>query len=235
MALALVERLPDDRERTLFKVIRLDGAIEWTAEDAIHPGALDFRFAVPLLWSQDGESLYFSHQVRGDGCLSGEHSDLYRINLQTGEITSILPDIGDWLALSPDEQTLAYITLPDRLVVRNLASGAEQEIRLDIEDELQHDYPGTRLYESDVVWSPTGDAFALSVEIDACGKYLLQALIHVNASTLSQTTLITSTPETFGRFTMLGWPTAAQILLRDQKRERWWLDVRTSTLVAADE
>jgi hypothetical protein len=178
----------ENPQNAILAVASIDGAVKWIAETVTDRDVWGgFEWAIPLHWSNDGRHLYFSHHVRGDGCISDfRGSDLHRLDLQTGEVTEIVPRVGYWLALSPDEQTLAYLSFERGLVLRDLASGDERQVELDIEA----DHPETPIHKSDLLWSPDGNSIVLTVAIDVCGPEQSTAIVQLDTETLSQTTLV---------------------------------------------
>lgn len=217
----------EGQESTILRVSRIDGAVEWIAEtitDRDFWGG--FEWAIPFHWSQKEYRLYFTHHVRGDGCISQFHgSDLHSLDLQTGEVTEIVPRVGYWLALSPDETTLAYLSFEKGLVLHNLTSGDERRVHLNIEDA----YPETPIHESNLLWSPDGNLLVLTIAIDVCGPEWSNAIIQVDAATLSQTILIHEDEKLFHT---IEWSEATRILLWEKDRHLWWLDTGTGAVTA---
>ena len=109
------------------------GTSRWAVVDAWAPYGLGYTVPRPFHWSNDGNYLYVTNDPAPDGCaLFVNGSDLQRVDLSNGEVTQIVEPVGLWLSLSPDETKLAYLSWEgDRpLVVRDLASGAENAIKL---------------------------------------------------------------------------------------------------------
>lgn len=141
----------------------------------------------------------------------------------------IIPRVGYWLALSPDETTLAYLCFEKGLILQNLASGDELEVNLDIERE----HSGELVYKSHLLWSPDSDLIVLTVAIGACGPEWSNAVVQVDVATSSQTTLI---HEDEKRFYTVEWPQADRIVLKDSLGDSlWWLDTTTGKVTQAGE
>jgi hypothetical protein len=134
-------------------------------------------------------------------------------------VTEIVPGVGFWLALSPDESKLAYVGYGGRgLVVRDLATGEEREIGLnsDVESaKLGH-----------IIWSPDGTQLALTAGFNLCGppEERAHSIIRVALSDGGHTTLIERDSRLF---VTEAWQTPGRIVLTDQDERRWELDVDT--------
>jgi acylaminoacyl-peptidase len=97
----------------------------------------DFDHAAPV-WSADGESLYVVSNHREDWEYDPVESDLYRVDVATGESEALTtrdgPDGSP--ALSPDGSTLAYLGFDDRklgyqqsgLYLLDLVAGASRRV-----------------------------------------------------------------------------------------------------------
>jgi Tol biopolymer transport system component len=219
----------EDQESASLRVSSTDGSVVWIADTVterdIYGG---FEWPIPFHWSKDGRYLYFTHHERGDGCISLFHgSDLQRLDLQTGEVTEIIPRVGYWLALSPDETTLAYLSFEKGLILHDLPSGDERQVHLDIEDA----YPETPLHKSHLLWSPNGNLLVLTIDIDVCGPGWSTAIVQVDVATLSQTVLL---HEDEKLLYTIEWLEANRILLWEEGGHLWWLDTTTGTVTTAE-
>lgn len=114
-------------------VSKTDGTVEWRVVDEWSAQALGQTTPKPFAWSQDECYLYFTNFGVPDGCprfVNG--SDLHRVDLSDGSVTEVVPVVGFWLALSPNESQVVYVGYGDRgLVIRDLATGEEREVALD--------------------------------------------------------------------------------------------------------
>jgi hypothetical protein len=222
------ERDPD-RYYTRLTVAQLDRSQEWTVVDRWSEVALGYTTPQPLHWSSDESHFYFTNRPVPDGCsVFVNGSDLQKVDLSDGSVTEIVPPVGLWLSLSPDERQLAYVGYGDRgLVVRDLSTGRELQTEVEAAQETGDAHVGH------IVWSPDGEALVLTVAIDACGPpgERVHTIVRIDAETLSQTTLIA---EDERLFTSEACPETGRVSLRDRDGERWWLDPRTGDLTVAD-
>lgn len=67
-------------------------------------------------WARDGRSLYFSANLREDADFQPRNSEVYRLDLGSGEITALTNRVGPDNApvVSPDGRQVAYLGLDDR-------------------------------------------------------------------------------------------------------------------------
>jgi hypothetical protein len=207
---------------TQLKVSRVGGAVEWIVVDAWPRWGLGYTIPKPFHWSQDGQSLYYTNEPVPDGCaVFVNGSDLWRVGLANGSLIQIVPSVGLWLSLSPDETTLAYIGYGSRgLVLRDLNTGAEREVSLD---------PGQEYSAGQITWSPDGAALVLTLAIRPCFQNWAEStsIVRVETENLEKTTLVESDSRLF---TILEWPAAERVLLADVDGQRWWMDALTGHL-----
>lgn len=226
---ALPKSSGGDRYYTRLTVARSDSSQEWPVIESWSELALGYTTPRPLRWSEDGRYLYFTNRPVPDGCsVFVNGSDLQKVDLSDGSVTEIVPPVGLWLSLSPDERQLAYVGYGDRgLVVRDLSTGRELQTEVEAAQETGDAHVGH------IVWSPDGEALVLTVAIDACGPpgERVHTIVRIDAETLSQTTLIT---EDERLFTSQAWSERGRVSLRDRDGKRWWLDPRTGELTPAD-
>jgi hypothetical protein len=212
---------------TQLKVSRADGSVGWAVVDEWSHFGLGYTTPRPFHWSQDGRFLYFTNEPVPDGCaVFVNGSDLWQVNLADGSATQVVPSVGLWLSLSPDEATLAYIGYGDRgLVLRDLGTGAEREVRLD---------PGQAYSAGQITWSPDGTALMLTLAIQPCSGEWAEStsIVRVELETLEQTTLIDQDSRLF---TILEWPTSERVLLTDNDGQRWWMDALTGHVLEASD
>lgn len=225
----------NDQRSAVLKVVSDDGDITWIAETITMTDIWGgFEWAIPFAWSQNDDYLYFTHHKRGDGCsppMNG--SDLYRLDLRNGEVVELVPRLGRWLALSPDESALAYLSWYDReerLVIRNLAAGDERSTRLFVEEQYA---PEIIVFTSHLLWSPDGQALVLTAEIDTCQHpdLLSTSIVRVDVKTLAQTTLVY---EDKRWLTTVAWPDPNRVLLKDKNGQYWWMDPITGAVMARE-
>lgn len=204
---------------TQLKLSKADGTLEWIVVDEWVEDGLGYTIPQPLQWSRDGRYLYFTNKPVPDGCaVFVNGSDLHRVDLSNGDVRELVPSVGSWLSLSPDETMLAYIRYGDRrLVIRDLATGAERETKLD---------PGRSYEAGHIIWSPDGTALMLTLALQPCSTDGADAIsiVRVKTTTLEPTTLIR---EDQRLFITVEWLTADQVLLRDREGNDWLMDAST--------
>lgn len=150
----------------------------WTIIDNWKEIGLGFPMPQHLKWSQDNSHFYFTHSVTPDGCSVFENLiDLQKVNLDNGTVEELLPPSALGLALSPDESKVAYIGYGDRgLVVKNLTTGEEQELKLD---------PGKDFQAGGILWSPEGNFLALTLAINPCtGEFVNSTTVYAESTTI---------------------------------------------------
>jgi len=214
-----------NRYHTRLTIERNDGTQEWTVVDAWSELALGYTTPQPLRWSSDGRHFYYTNRPVPDGCaVFVNGSDLQRVDLSDGSVTEVVPSVGLWLSLSPDETTLAYVGYGDRgLVLRDLSTGDERQTPIEAAEEAEDAHLGH------VVWSPDGEALMLTVAMNACGPHedRTHTIVWVDTGTLSQTSVVL---ESDRLFITEAWPEPKRVLLDDGNGETWWLDPETGDI-----
>ena len=221
------EFLPGGQYQAMLRVTNNETGREWMAEKYTEDGGTTMLITPqPLHWSRDGQFLYFTHQSFSDGCVADivngpfRGTDLWRLNLQSGEVIQLAPRVGYWLSLSPDETMLAFLSDDNRLAIRNLNSGQERSVTFIVDA----DYPGERIRKAGLLWAPDGGALVFTAVMGVCQEDMRTFVVLVHGETLSQTILIR---EERRGFTTMEWPEPNRILLRDEDDGFWWLDVVT--------
>lgn len=206
-----------------------DTTVKWIAEDTLQPDGLAYHWPIPLYWSTKHPFLYFSHQYSGDGCFTAQNfrgSDLWRTNLDTGEVEQLSPKVGYWLVISPDERTLAYMAYSQGgLVLRDLESGNERQTGFDIDTQ----YAGETVYKSNLIWAPDSSSLLVTAEIGACSGNSMYSIIKIDVPTLSQTTLINESSRNLKTVT---WTEAERAELLDDSGNEWWLYTNSSEVIS---
>jgi dipeptidyl aminopeptidase/acylaminoacyl peptidase len=69
-----------------------------------------------LSWSSDSRSIYFSANIRDDADYQPRNSELYRLNIMSGQIEELTDKFGPDFAptISPDRKTIAYLGFDDK-------------------------------------------------------------------------------------------------------------------------
>jgi len=114
-------------------------------------------------WSNDGAYAYIGFNPHTDGYWEPFHQGivLYRLNLETGQISEVLPLVrSNWrfysFTFSPNDRRLAYIVTdksPVILIIRDMQTGDEQSFEFDPKYNTGGGF----------VWSPDGQKLIFSV------------------------------------------------------------------------
>jgi hypothetical protein len=127
---------------------------DFLADDFIKDGGSPMGGLYPAHWTSDEKYLYFTPYIAWDGggtCFYGFGvQGLYRINLNTGSVSAILPSrtfVGYDIAFSPGGDKLAY-TAEDPPTILDLRTG--EKIIVDT---------GDRVF-GNLTWSPDGSQLA---------------------------------------------------------------------------
>lgn len=124
------------------KIFRMDGTKSWKVSSSML-SLPDERLNLDLFihhWSSDQRYIYlrlFSCCLDGPGGIPLHDHALYRLNLATGELTTILEPLTDYLnfydfTFSPDDNDLVYTRqdIPNKLFIKDLALQTETSILL---------------------------------------------------------------------------------------------------------
>jgi len=201
------------------------GTSGWVVVDSWAPYGFGYTVPRPFHWSNDGNYLYVTNEPVPDGCaLFVNGSDLQRVDLSNGEVTQIIEPVGSWLSLSPDETELAYLSWNgDRpLVVRNLASGAENAIKLPAGGDANWQ-------AGNVVWSPNGDSLIVTIANAPCSGGWAQStsIVQINLTTLEARPLL----EDDSRLLVTAeWPEPPTIVLQDQNGQQVRMNAATGQI-----
>ena len=145
------------------EIVRVDETKKWevSSDTLINPYA-EYFVGVDH-WSNDGAYAYLDFDPHTDGYWEPFHQGivLYRLNLETGQISEVLPlDKSDWIfysfAFSPNDRRLAYIVTdksPVILNIRDMQTGDEQSFEFDPKYNTGGGF----------VWSPDSQKLVFSV------------------------------------------------------------------------
>lgn len=216
---------------TRLQVARVDGTQTWTPVDTWGPTGLGYTIPAPLHWSRDGQAFYFTNRPHPDGCaLLVNGSDLLRLDLATGAVSRLLPDMGLSLALSPDEARVAYLGYGERgLIVHDLATG--EELALPVESGQM--VGGAAQDQAGLpVWAPSGERLALTVAHDPCGDPSLRShsILVVDIASGAAAPLVERDAR---QFVTVGWPAEDRLQLEDSNGARWTINPGTGELESA--
>jgi hypothetical protein len=216
---------------TRLEVARVDGSQTWVPVDTWGPWGLGYTVPAPLAWSRDGQAFYFTNRPQPDGCaLFVNGGDLLRLDLATGQVTQLMEAVALSLSLSPDEARVAYVGYGDRgLIVRDLATVAEQELPLDLEPEASGQIPPQAGFP---VWAPSGDRLALTIAHQPCGpsEQGANSIVVVDLGTGATAPVLDRDPR---QFVTVDWPAEDRLRLQDQSGGLWTLNPATGELEAA--
>ena len=204
----------------LLEVAEVGGTLHHTVVDEWRGAGLGQEWPVPYRWSADGQSLYITDNAAVDGCgtfINGTH--LNKVDLASGNITELLPRHRTLnVALSLDEQWLAFTSNSpegELLVIREVASGAEQSLLLDAAPDAQAGH---------VVWSPDGQGLLVSVVHAPCSQQTRYSLLHFNRATNTLTPVASQEPTpTY----VQAWPSPPRVRLNNDSGASWFFDVAT--------
>ncbi len=205
------------------KVIQAGGSPTWT---------LDYKqwtanYLRVMSWSGDGRYLYFLAQrfVREGIVAFVDGFTLERLELDSGKIKEILPAAFYTysISISPDSSLLAYIFQgkdPMEVHLLNLNSGDEEVVKLE----------RGQLFGGKMLWSV--DQKTLVFTAANADKNPLYSLVKIDVSSASGSVLVKSDR----RFlTPTRWGPDGRVLVTEQNRAYWWLDLKTGILEAVKE
>ena len=144
------------------KVAQTRGQTLWQPLDVWERFGFGYLSPGVIKWSNDGHYLYFTGVPHPDGCAPAANGwDLQRLDLSNGSVTEILASRARWLALSPGDKWLAYLTYqPIELVLHEMTTGRER--RIAIASDPAHTEAAPR------VWSPNSRALAFTLAPWGC-------------------------------------------------------------------
>jgi len=170
-------------------------------------------------WSNDGAYAYVSFDPHTDGYWEPFHQGivLYRLNLETGQISEVLPlGKSDWIfysfSFSPDDTILAYIVTdqsPVILNLRDIQSGDEQSFDIDPKYNTGGGF----------VWSPDSQKLVFSItQFDTnTYEYIATSIILWDKDKLKLTELI---KDHQGRLQVIEWVDQTKIIVKAEILEQ---------------
>ncbi len=187
----------------------------------------------PLFWSDDGKSLYFSKEPVGLGgyILYGGASNLYRIDVQTKEVSEIIPLVPSDRpqvcldSISKDYRYVAEHCSSNFIGIRDLATGDTAEILLP--DDL---LPGYKQLGS-ARFSPDGTRIAYAV---AKGDPVNEQGWLVVSGTAASNSKVILTSQAGSYYTVAGWLNDQTLLVQSTNlqdcspycsAELWMVDI----------
>ncbi|MEA4908550.1 MAG: hypothetical protein VB089_13060 [Anaerolineaceae bacterium] len=216
-----------DQYDTRLEVRQISGGHSWPLVDAWMDWSLGYSVPAGIGWSSDGRYLYYTQRPQPDGCaLFVNGSSLVQVDLRTGRQRTVLD--GDqtlWLAISPDDRTLAYPHREDsmQLVLLDIAGGGAQAVPLDV---AENSVAGA------LAWAPGGSRLAVTVAIDPCDPlHWEHTILLVDPDTLQARILV---PRDERRFVVQEWLDEDTLLLLDMDDQAWTVDAVSSQLKQLD-
>jgi hypothetical protein len=213
-------------------VEKLDGSVTWVAEDRWELFAFGYMWAVPYRWSNDGKDLYYTHLSVSDGChfFPSAGWDLFRLNLATGEIISLIDPVYEWkqkgVALSPDETLVAaFAADPVGFIVYDIARKERKEFPL---PEGIAGWPHGK-----IVWAPDQSSLMFtSIQFANCAEpNASHSIVRIDRESKKVTIVIDNSKMLL---TTVDWPEQDRVLLEDDNGREWWLDPITGDLTPHD-
>jgi hypothetical protein len=182
-----------------------NGIVLWTVTDPRgeiigdpHPNLAIYK------WSEDSSLLYFYYSFSYDGVETLWNGlDLQSIDIKTGQIKRVLPGEGLMaFAFSLDGSFIAYVRQQDqprRLFIRNLSTGAEKNVVIDLPAENE----GTHTQAGWIDWSPDGhEILYYTFLLSPTERNEIYQAVHLDISTMKQRVLL----EFFeGDYVFAGW------------------------------
>jgi hypothetical protein len=140
--------------------------VNWILVDEWKLQGLGYSIPTVLGWSADGGKLYFHDEIIPDGCrpIGGFQENFRQVDLETGNITLLFPELRRGAVLSPDTTRLVYYDMQNKdVAVYTFASGEVQHTPLTFPD------PPVYWAVGDFTWSPDGQSVLfVMVYGDAC-------------------------------------------------------------------
>jgi hypothetical protein len=227
LALVMITKVENEmgnKNSSMLVIVNQQNSAERTVEKIDFTSWLGYSVPWSLAWSDNEDYLYYTHRFGGgDGCFGEDDffgTDLYRFDLDSGELIELAPKLGYWLALSPDQSMVAFLTNDNKLRIRNLETGEERETS--IEEQLK--YSGPMLtHASNLIWSLDSKELLLTLQVNVCVMEddATNSIIKVDAETLSQKPLILEDPN---RPITLEWADNDLVLVQDESSFYWWLN-----------
>lgn len=218
----------DSEAREIFlRVKHLQNGTEWIIDRYKAEFFMDRRSPDLLYWSQDNQFLYFTHNEFSDGCYpTGPHSDLQRLNLQTGAVNEIIaPRIAYEYIFSPTEERIALLLNDNAIAIYDLTSDDTSEISFNFDPEPSD-------IHMSLVWSPNGDQIIAQLVFDLCRIPLgteQSIIVLIDLETLEQTILLENDGSQIPPFSLVTWSEDDMVLL-SKGGEEWYMNPFTGEL-----
>ena len=218
------------------EIVRMDETRKWEVSSDTLINPYTEYFGNVNHWSNDGVYAYIDFDPHTDGYWEPYHQGivLYRLNLETGQISEVLPlGKSDWifysLAFSPNDRRLAYLVTdksPVILNVRDMQTGDEQSFEFDPKYNTGGGF----------VWSPDSQKLVFSVtQYDtSVGEYIATTIMSWDTDTSKIAELI---KDHHSQLEAVEWIDETKILLKavifeptQTKTQKYELDLTNNTL-----
>ena len=179
------------------EIVRMDETRKWEVSSDTLINPYTEYFGGVNHWSNDGAYAYIDFDPHTDGYWEPYHQGivLYRLNLETGQISEVLPlGKSDWIfysfAFSPNDRRLAYIVTdksPVILNVRDMQTGEEQSFEFDPKYNTGGGF----------LWSPDSQSVVFSItQYDTnIHEYIATSIVLCEPKRPACTTLLTDHKE----------------------------------------
>ncbi len=195
-----------------------DGSRQWAVRARWVGLGLGASSPEQFFFSPDERYLYFTDEGYPDGCGPSGFFELWRFDLEAGQLEAAAPFTWGRLVVSPDAGLAAY----GRLTWLDTATGITQTV--EVGPDLPANWVGSAL-----AWAPDGQSLLVSLNggCDEAGS----AVARVDVSTRAVTVLI---HDPANRLSVQEWSQADRALLVDAQGLHSWLDPATGALTAPE-
>lgn len=228
VATATLEMTVGEKEYTQSLIVEhQSGSPRYVLVAGAFPSGLGYTVVTPLAWSKDNVRFYYTNRAQADGCgLFNNGSDLYRVDLATGETRELLPpSTSTVLGLAPNEQVVAYRAVGEpALIIRNLMTG--DYASFDIEPLLgpdQIDQLGS------IVWSPDSKSFAFAIAHKPCSGGWAEAT-SIYVLELNDMSVMPHLQQDDRLLVPVAWSTPDQLQLQNEQDKPFTLDLMTNAV-----
>jgi hypothetical protein len=195
------------------EIVNMDETRKWEISSDTLINSYTEYFGGVNHWSNDGAYAYIDFDPHTDGYWEPYHQGivLYRLDLQTGQISEVLPlGKSDWIfysfAFSPNDRRLAYIVTdnsPVTLNIRDMQTGDEHSFEFDPKYNTGGGF----------VWSPDSQQLVFSItQFDTSNyEYVATSIILWDRDASELTTLIKDHPS---HMKVIEWASETTIVLQ---------------------